>query len=255
MKKQVYERNYKVHHYEVDRFRRITIPSILNYFEDIVSDQTNSLGIGLDYLSENNKSWFVYKWKIHINKYAVDSETLKVRTWANSFRKFYGFKKYEILNSKGELLAYADSLWIFIDTKIRKPCKITDGMWTKFGLTLDDNEEVPFEKLHEPSNITEENEFKIRYSDIDSNNHVNNVKYVEWVLETIPHSILNSCDLNDLAIVYEKEAFNKEIKVKCETKKISNNQYVIFSCISNLNNERLALFKTTWTTRSNITSY
>lgn len=245
MEKLIYEKNYRVRHYEVDKFGKIFISSILNYFEDIVSEQTNSLGIGLNYLLENNKAWFVYKWSIHINKYPLDSETLKVRTWANSFKKFYGFKKYEIVNSKDEVLVSGDSLWLFMDIKTRKPCRIIDGMWTKFGLSINDNEIVPFEKIYEPINITQEQEFNVRYSDIDFNNHVNNVKYVEWALETIPRKILNTCSLKDLDIVYEKETHDNKIKVKCETK-LSENCYIINSCILNSKEEKVALIKTVW---------
>ena len=32
--------------------------------------------------------------------------------------------------------------------------------------------------------------FKVRYGDIDSNMHVNNVRYVEWAIESLPLDIV-----------------------------------------------------------------
>ena len=47
--------------------------------------------------------------------------------------------------------------------------------------------------------------FNIRYSDIDSNKHVNNVKYVEWGLEVIPVEVITNYELKRVKVDFEKE--------------------------------------------------
>ena len=50
-----------------------------------------------------------------------------------------------------------------------------------------------------------ENIFKVRYGDIDSNMHVNNVRYVEWAVESLPLETVLNYELKELNVVFEKE--------------------------------------------------
>lgn len=246
MKDISYEKSYKVHHYEADRYGRGFIASFINYFEDLALDHSESLDMGIDYLLEKNIAWVVYKWDVKINKYSMLGETLRVRTWAHSVRKFYAYRKFEIINSLGEVIVTANSLWFMINRKRRRPCRIEQEIWEKFGLTEEDNKPIEFEKLKEPSNITEEKTFIVRYSDIDTNKHVNNVKYISWALETVRSEIIHNCKLKQLKIDYEKEiSYAEKVKVLSETTEIDD-EYIVNTSLINSNGERLNLVKTIW---------
>ncbi|MDF2503686.1 MULTISPECIES: acyl-ACP thioesterase domain-containing protein [Clostridium] len=246
MKDISYEKSYRVHHYEADRNGRAFVASFINYFEDLALNHSESLDMGINYLLKNNIAWVVYKWDIKINKYAMLGEILRVRTWAHSVRRFYAYRKYEIINSLGEVIATANSLWFMININRRRPCKIKQEIWEKFGLTEEDNAPIEFEKLREPTNITEEKTFYVRYSDIDTNKHVNNVKYVSWALETVSEEILNDYKLKQLKIDYDKEtAYGEAIKVFSETIEIDDG-YIIYTSLLNSNGEKLSLVKTIW---------
>ena len=41
---------------EIDHTRKITVPSIINYFQDCSTFQSEDIGVGLDVLSKNEKS-------------------------------------------------------------------------------------------------------------------------------------------------------------------------------------------------------
>ena len=49
-----------------------------------------------------------------------------------------------------------------------------------------------------------EETFKVRYSDIDSNGHVNNTKYIEWSIETLPKNIVDNYMLEEIKVIFEK---------------------------------------------------
>lgn len=247
MENRVYEDYYKVHHYEADRNGRAFIATFINYFEDLSLNHSNSLDMGIDYLLKNNIAWVVYKWDIKINKYAMLGEKLRIRTWAHSVRTFYAYRKFEVINSLGEIIATANSLWFMINTKRRRPCKIQEEIIEKFGLTKEDNVPIEFEKLREPTSVTDEKNFVVRYSDIDTNNHVNNVKYISWALETVPEGIISNYKLSGLKINYDKEtSYGDNIKVLGETIEIDNG-YIVYTALLNSNGDRLNLVKTIWT--------
>lgn len=61
-------------------------------------------------------------------------------------------------------------------------------------------------------------EYEIRYRDIDSNGHVNNVNYVEWAIESVPLEIVKNFSIKRVNVVFEKETkYGESINVSCST--------------------------------------
>ena len=50
----------------------------------------------------------------------------------------------------------------------------------------------------------------VRYRDLDINQHVNNVSFVEWLVESIPVRVLNTSVLAELEINFLAEAFYED---------------------------------------------
>ena len=48
-------------------------------------------------------------------------------------------------------------------------------------------------------------DYPVRYSDIDSYGHVNNVKYIEMAMDTLPRSILSEYNLFNIKVLFKKE--------------------------------------------------
>ena len=48
--------------------------------------------------------------------------------------------------------------------------------------------------------------FNVRYSDIDTNGHVNNSKYVSWIIETVPLEIVLNYTLKNLKMDYKRNS-------------------------------------------------
>ncbi|PNX90489.1 putative palmitoyl-acyl carrier protein thioesterase chloroplastic-like, partial [Trifolium pratense] len=54
-------------------------------------------------------------------------------------------------------------------------------------------------------------DLKPQRSDLDMNQHVNNVKYLRWMLETIPDQILESHQLYGIILEYRRECGSSDI--------------------------------------------
>ena len=59
-------------------------------------------------------------------------------------------------------------------------------------------------------------EFEVQRSDIDFLEHVNNVRYVEWILQTIPKALRGGHELDCLEVQFRKEAVYSD-RVRVET--------------------------------------
>lgn len=242
----VTDRKYNVHYYEVDIHKRALITSIMNYLGDMAMYQSETLGVGIDYLKENKMAWVLYKWDITMQSYPRLNETIKVETFAHSFKKFYADRKYDIFDGKGNKIGHADSVWILINTARRRPIRVTKDMYEVYGMDDSANRLIDIENILSINEVDSEKSFQVRYSDIDTNMHVNNVKYVAWALETIPKDIISNCELKNIKVTYIKETKYGEI-IKVSTQVIKEVDKTI--CRHRIINEEgteLTLLESIW---------
>ncbi|MCM8711562.1 thioesterase [Clostridium sp. SYSU_GA19001] len=242
----IYEKEYEIHYYEVDYKRKVLITSIVDFLGDIATKQSEELGVGIDFLKERKLSWVLYKWNIDMYKYPSYGEKIIIKTYAYSMRKFYAYRKYEILSSDGEILGGADSIWFLINTERRRPVRVTEDLFRFYGVDINDESILEIEDLERCKNITSEKIFNVRYSDIDTNRHVNNAKYIAWMLETVPLDIVLNYTLKNIKVTYEKETtYGETIKVLTE---LINEDYKV-TCLHKIidkEDKELTLLKTVW---------
>jgi len=240
------EKEYEVHYYEVDYKKRVLLTGIMNYFSDICTMQSEDLGLNLDYMKENNIAWVLYKWDINIIRYPVYGEKVKVKTIPYSFRKFYAYRKFEVMDNLGNVIITANSLWFLIDTLKRKALKIPEDMYNIFGIESNNNEKMEIKKISIPNEIDVKQNFNVRYSDIDTNLHVNNVKYAAWTIETVPMDVVLNYTLKNINITYEKETVYGDMITVCTKVNKEEQQVVCVHKIIDNNEHILTVAETTW---------
>lgn len=240
------EKEYQIHYYEIDYKKRCLITSLLNYLQDLAILQSDQLGAGIDYLTEHKMAWVLYRWDVKINKYPMYREKIKIRTYAYSFVKFYAYRKFEVTDESGEIIGSADTVWLLVNTENKKPIKINEHMYQAYGVAIDENTPLEFEDLEEMSETEIENEYEVRYSDIDTNRHVNNVKYVDWAIETVPLNTVKDHSLIRLKAIYKREAtYGKMVKVYTQTSP-KNDGIICLHRIVDSEGTDLCFLETTW---------
>ncbi|KAI3803273.1 hypothetical protein L1987_31423 [Smallanthus sonchifolius] len=50
-----------------------------------------------------------------------------------------------------------------------------------------------------------------RWSDLDINQHVNNAKYIGWILESVPYSIVENYELASMTLEYRRECTKENV--------------------------------------------
>lgn len=247
MNRSAAEKEYEVNYYEIDYNEKLLITGLVNYFGDIATRHFENVGGSLTYSKEKGMAWVLYKWNIDINRYPKYGQKIKVRTNAYSFRKFYGYRTFEAFDEKDNIIARANSIWLLIDTNKRRILRIGEDMYKIFGLTKKDNKPLFIKKVKLPEKFSIEKSFNVRYSDIDTNRHVNNVKYIDWILETIPLDIILKYTIKHINITYEKEAlYGEKIKIFTELKKQDEEGYISLHKIVDEKGKELSVIEAIW---------
>ena len=179
----------------------------------------------------------------------IDEEKIKVKTVAEEFKKFYALRTYEIYDENNIKIVEGSALFLLIDIVKRRAVKITDDQYKAYNVdkgSTGKNLIGRLERLEKVKNNEYVSNFKVRYSDIDFNKHVNNVKYVQWFMDSVPQEIREEYELKEIDILFEHECYyNDEIKCVCEIHKNEDNLLVL-SNIQDKDGKELTVFVSKW---------
>lgn len=187
---------------EADHRKRLTLPGIINYFQDCSTFQSEKIGFGFEYLSEKNRAWVLSSWQIVIERYPEFNEKIKVRTWATGFRGMLGDRNFCIEDENGEMAVYANSIWVYMDMKKGRPVKPDAGETEAYGTGQALEMEYAGRKIAVPSGMKEFPAIPVRKYQIDTNEHMNNCQYVQMVLELLE----DERDVRQVRAEYKKAA-------------------------------------------------
>lgn len=170
---------------EADHHETITLPGIINYFQDCSIFHSEDAGLGIDYLKKRRRVWVLSSWQIIVERYPRIGEKIKTGTWATEFKGLYGNRNFCMWDEKGQRAAYANSVWAFMDLEKGRPVRPDqeeiEGYGTEPPLEMD----YAPRKIRLPESLEEGEPFPVRKYHIDTNEHVNNCQYVQMALEAL----------------------------------------------------------------------
>ena len=183
------------------------MPAILNLLQEAASINAGELGFSKsDFAAKGgNISWVLTRMKVRMERYPRWEERVKIVTWPRGGRKITAHRDFDVIGQDGLRIGAATSEWMVIDLASRRVVPVPESVYELANDVREPvfGEEDGFSKLkwdcRERSGAME---FRARRADIDLNGHVNNVHYVEWLLETLPDTGL-TC--RDFEIVFKSE--------------------------------------------------
>lgn len=237
-----YSKEYEIYYYNVDRNLNCTMPTVLGILSDIGNKDSEDLGSGVDELLKEDITWIFYNYNIKVKRYPRYGEKINVITQSVGFKKFYAVRDYEIIGEDGERIVEGSATFLMLDIKKRRAIRIPKKQYAIYGAEGDMEGEFKLPRLKNFEDYDYEETFKVRYSDIDSNGHVNNTNYIEWSIETLPKNIVDNYMLEEIKVIFEKECkYGEEVRVI--TKVRENEEGTLTSQHKVINSENKVLTK------------
>ena len=120
----MYDFKSRVRYSEVNSERQLTLPALIDYLQNCCTFQSEDMNIGVEYLDQHHAAWVLSSWEIVMNRYPKLAEHITVSTWPYSFKGFYGYRNFTIKDEAGEICAFANSVWVYMDTATMRPVRI-----------------------------------------------------------------------------------------------------------------------------------
>ncbi len=202
---------------EADASKRISLQNIGAFILDAAGMAAKARGFGMDYMHANGLAWVTSRIAIEMTEYPHEYETISIETWVEDCSSIFSTRNFLIYNNKKEVIGQASTLWSMIDFKTRKMVdllKTTDlanhVVTTQNELfTMNKPKRVDYKGDDEPTY-----KHKVVVSDIDMNQHVNSMKYLQWAIDTLLLEETMNSTIKRLDINYLKEAlYNQNIEI------------------------------------------
>lgn len=175
----MYTYDKKVLFSEVDRDSNMTLKGIMNSMLDCININSESIGRGIDFMTNSKRAWFLVNWTIEIKRFPKLYEDITAKTWPYSFAGAIGSRNALITDSAGSDIVCADSMWTMIDMEKGRPSKITEE--DAKGYILEDKYDMdnPGRKIALPDDFEKAGEITVNKANIDFNGHMSNAEYIE----------------------------------------------------------------------------
>ena len=167
----------------------------------------NCLDYGCDWISlnENYNACFVLtRMVVRMKFYPHSSDIVKVSTWPGRKPRLVFPRYFTYETENGERIGEAVSQWVLLNLTTRAIMKPSE---CEIDTPDTDHIQVPFE-IERPDYNFEPQATGERipvYSDLDYNGHVNNARYIEWIMDLFPLEHFAENETAEIDIKYEKE--------------------------------------------------
>ena len=198
--------NFKLRYSEIDCTHTLKPQVLLNFMQDLASDNAEKFGFGYTFNIENNVAWFLLKYHIEFNNYPEKIYNITLSTHAKGYNKLFALRDFKI-EYEGKTIARATSSWGLIDLNKKSMVPIASILgsnpnirpWEKSEDDLQYNKIKPIER------VDREKTFEARFDDLDVNQHVNNSNYIKWAVEVLNFDFRKTHKLKTLDMVFKKE--------------------------------------------------
>lgn len=199
-----FDRHFTVYHFECDPWRRMTPGAVLRRAQEIATAQCEDIGIDDAFYARTGTAFFLSKISLEYYRAPMLGEQVRMQTRPYGMRKALYHRVTTMYSEAGEKLCEVDSRWVLVDVAsrhiLRKPREEFAPYFS----------EEPAEE-HDMPKIKPEGEpqplagMRAAYTLCDTNMHVNNTRYADFVCDHLPMACLEKAMPKKLVFNYHNE--------------------------------------------------
>ena len=186
-----YIHNTRIGYHEVDKNRSLSLPSLIDIFQDTGGFHGADCGYSNKQLADKGLAWIVSTWQISVNDLPKLDDHVTVETYPFSFKFMLANRHYILRSPEGHVYVRANSLWVLMDMNKYAPFRIPVEMKEAYGQCEDKTDGFDFgnRKITVPEGGTCLDPISVDRYMIDTNGHVNNKEYVRIASCLLPENI------------------------------------------------------------------
>jgi len=204
----IWTERFRVRSYEITPRGTASVLALADYLQEAAGHHAAELGVSMQDLLDDGRAWVLARLRLKIDRLPKWEDDVVVETWPSGLDRLYATREFVLHagSDEGNVMARGTSAWLVIDTDRRRPLRppamlhSLDPPDRPPALAHDVSRDLP-----PPERADAASTFTVRYHDLDVNRHVNNVRYLEWALETLPADVLDARRCQSLQLQFSAE--------------------------------------------------
>lgn len=185
---------------------------LLSILQEAAALASHERGFSFRTIEQTGVCWVLMGWKLETLAHPAWNTPLTIHTWPRSVDGFMSERDFEIF-SEGQVVARATSRWFLLSAQTKRITRVTDAVRAAYDI-----DERRLFATDIPNNGTPLPHAETTYThtvsrlDIDTYEHVNNLRYLDFALEALPTDLYYNPPAT-VEIVYRKQILpNTEIR-------------------------------------------
>ena len=198
-----YKDNYTVDPVYVDCFGRLKPSAILRFAQEAAGGHCNALELDWGTLAKKGLFWAVIRHRVQVQRLPVAGETITVETWPMPTTRSAFPRATVAYDEMGNEVFRTVSLWVLMDINSRS--MVLPG---KSGVALDGvvrGNELALPASILPKTLEETVTRRVGYTELDRNGHMNNTRYMDWVIDLLSSRFHGEHPVREFTVCYLSE--------------------------------------------------
>lgn len=201
-----YSKDYEIDYTLLYPDLRANFVKMMALTQEISIAHTDSTNMPMKWYADNKKGWLIVNSRAEVYSYPKYGDIIRVETAPCGFKGILGERNFSIYDKNGSCMLKAVTKWIYTDLSKRRPerpeMEMIKGYGEILAPCLEKDYSLPSE---EGFDLIHTYEFSAGKRDMDTNSHVNNIKYIEWALEGVPDDVYYDYSVAEMKASYKKE--------------------------------------------------
>lgn len=202
----LFEETVKIRYSEMDCDLVLKPGAMLQFLQDLASDNAEQLNFGYSYIIKHNLAWFLLKYRLEFDDYPEGIYDLTIKTEPRGYNKMFAYRDFYI-SHQGKQIGRATSTWTLVDLATKSMANSAEILASNKYMYLHDKREddLNYGKIRLPEKFDIEKTFEVRFDDLDVNRHVNNANYIVWAIEPLDFDFRRTHKLKIVDMMFKKE--------------------------------------------------
>lgn len=180
--KPIWTESYKVNSYQVDFQENIKPTNLMQLFQEAAGNHAGHLGAGYNHLVTEKLFWALSRIRVEVLQLPQWGDEITIETWPCSLVGPFFRRDFRFFNKNNEEICRGVSGWLLLSAETMRPQRAE-----RLGRDLPFNEgRFAMDSFPDRVGGTATDPVfskRILYNEIDVNNHVNNTRYLDWVMD------------------------------------------------------------------------
>jgi medium-chain acyl-[acyl-carrier-protein] hydrolase len=197
---------YRINWYDAGADGLISLTALCRFMQESAWRHAKYMNLGFSYLAEDEVFWVLSRILIRVHSYPLWDSEIAVETWPTGVDRVFAMRDFHVSNTEGGDVCSASSAWLVLDIKTHRPRRIAPLIDEKFLVADRRALERKPDKISATNTGEPDNRRNVLYSDIDVHNHVNNVKYMEWIFDSLPIEHIERYKVDEIELNFVGES-------------------------------------------------